>query len=153
MTSLSPSDEPLRAQIASRLRQLRARAKPRLTQADVAKAIESSAASIGSWESGRNPPPADMLAALALFYRVSSDYIVGITDTEYSLPRGGLWVVDRDAVVRIAAARRLAEVEDLFDDRGGIAIAFEIPYNPAVLPAAEAHRLNKRTLHLLSRLK
>ncbi len=51
-----------------------------LTQAEVAKAIETSQRNIGRWENGENEPTASFISLLANFFEVSSDYILGLED-------------------------------------------------------------------------
>ncbi len=51
-----------------------------LTQTDVANGIGTNQRGISRWENGENQPPADMIIALADFFEVSADYILGRSD-------------------------------------------------------------------------
>lgn len=51
-----------------------------LTQQEVAKAVNTSRTNIGRWEKGENEPSASSLAALADFFEVSTDYLLGRED-------------------------------------------------------------------------
>ena len=52
-----------------------------LSRAKVAEDIGCSESSLSQWEGGKQIPSAIMLRKLALFYNVSSDYVLG--DTSY----------------------------------------------------------------------
>lgn len=64
-----------RDRLAERLRMERARKN--VTQAEVAGTVGTTAAAICSYESGTRTPTLDKLAALATYYGVSLDYLVG----------------------------------------------------------------------------
>ena len=51
-----------------------------LTQAEVAKEIDTSQRNIGRWENGENEPAANYIAELAKFFQVSADYLLGLED-------------------------------------------------------------------------
>ena len=51
-----------------------------LTQSEVAKAIGTSQRNIGRWENGENTPAAIYVKALAEFFCVSADYLLGLED-------------------------------------------------------------------------
>ena len=51
-----------------------------LTQSDVAKAIGTSQRNIGRWENGENEPAAFYIKALAEYFNVSADYLLGLED-------------------------------------------------------------------------
>lgn len=56
------------------------RVERNLTQSEVAKAIGTSQRNIGRWENGENTPAAIYVKALAEFFCVSTDYILGLED-------------------------------------------------------------------------
>ena len=51
-----------------------------LTQSEVAKAIGTSQRNIGRWENGENVPAAVYVKALAEFFGVRADYLLGLED-------------------------------------------------------------------------
>ena len=51
-----------------------------LTHFEVAQAIKTSRTNIGRWEKGENEPSASSLVALADFFEVSTDYLLGRED-------------------------------------------------------------------------
>lgn len=51
-----------------------------LTQAELAKQINTTQRTISNWESGRNEPPYYMLIKYAKYFNVSTDYILGLTN-------------------------------------------------------------------------
>ena len=56
------------------------RLEKNLTQSEVAKAIGTSQRNIGRWENGENTPAAIYVKALAEFFCVSADYLLGLED-------------------------------------------------------------------------
>ena len=62
----------------SRLKELRASRK--WTQSDLAKKLNVSQQTIGSWEVGRAEPNSDALAKIAALFGTSVDYLLGIDD-------------------------------------------------------------------------
>ncbi|MBQ9081697.1 MAG: helix-turn-helix transcriptional regulator [Clostridia bacterium] len=67
-----------RKKLGERLKSLRK--EKNLGQNALAKAINVSNASISYWETGKQEPCAEALFKLAVFFNVSADYILGITD-------------------------------------------------------------------------
>ena len=51
-----------------------------LTQMKLARAIGSTQASVQEWESGERRPVIDAVVALAKFFGVSTDYLLGLED-------------------------------------------------------------------------
>lgn len=51
-----------------------------LTQAQMAQLLHCSQQAYSNYELGQRDVPTDVLIQLALFYRVSTDYILGISD-------------------------------------------------------------------------
>ncbi len=66
------------ATLPERLRALRAAADKK--QIDVAQAVGVTASSLGYYENGKADPSSTTLSALADYYRVSVDYLLGKTD-------------------------------------------------------------------------
>lgn len=62
----------------SRLKELRASRE--WTQSDLAKKLNVSQQTIGSWEVGRAEPNSDALAKIAALFGTSVDYLLGIDD-------------------------------------------------------------------------
>lgn len=52
-----------------------------LTQTQMGKILNASQKQISNWETGRNEPPYETLIAYAKFFKVSTDYILGLSDT------------------------------------------------------------------------
>ncbi|MBQ9264294.1 MAG: helix-turn-helix transcriptional regulator [Clostridia bacterium] len=61
-----------------RLRQLRA--DWRLSQVELANALCVSRSCVRNWELGDSTPTMEMLADIALFFRVSVDYLLGLDE-------------------------------------------------------------------------
>ena len=51
-----------------------------LSQTEVAKALNTSQRNIGRWENNENEPTATFISKLAMFFEVSTDYILGLED-------------------------------------------------------------------------
>ena len=51
-----------------------------LTQAELSKALQVSASSIGMYEQGRREPDNETLGRIANFFNVTTDYLLGRTD-------------------------------------------------------------------------
>ena len=64
--------------IQERIKELRI--EKGLTQAELAKQIDVSQKAIDYWERGINEPKASYVYKLALFFEVSSDYLLGLQD-------------------------------------------------------------------------
>ena len=56
-----------------------------LTQMQMAKILNCSQQVYSNYELGQRDIPTDILIRLALFYRVSTDYILGLTDQPNNL--------------------------------------------------------------------
>ena len=76
-----------------RLKQLRQ--KNRLTQGELASILGLKPTAISNYESERNEPSFDKLLALAKYFDVTCDYLLGVSDSY--LPVGGE-VLDKDIV-------------------------------------------------------
>lgn len=75
----------------SRLVKLRKERK--LTQSDLAKALNVTQAAIGNWELGKREPDYTTLARIADFYHVTIDYLLGRSDDPETL--SGFYPVKR----------------------------------------------------------
>jgi transcriptional regulator with XRE-family HTH domain len=64
--------------LSDRLRALRDATGER--QEDVAALLGVTAGALGLWEQGRRVPPIPIVAALARHYKVSTDYLIGVSD-------------------------------------------------------------------------
>lgn len=53
-----------------------------ITQRDLAKAVGVSTGNISDWKSGRSKPSFDVLARIAKYFGVSTDYLLGLTETK-----------------------------------------------------------------------
>ena len=56
-----------------------------LTQADIAKLLETTRQQISKWETGTQMMGVDKYIKLAQFYNVSLDYLLGVIDTPRNL--------------------------------------------------------------------
>ena len=61
----------------NRLRELRASRK--MSQSDLAKAIHVSQQAITKWETGKSEPASSAITAVANYFNVSTDYLLGKT--------------------------------------------------------------------------
>ena len=51
-----------------------------LNQTQIAKMFNVGQKTVSNWESGRNEPPYDILIKYSLYFNVSIDYILGVTN-------------------------------------------------------------------------
>lgn len=51
-------------------------------QTDLAQKLNVSLSTIRSWEQEKSAPPHDMLVRICRLYRVSSDYLLGLSDVD-----------------------------------------------------------------------
>ena len=63
-----------------RIKQLRERNN--ISQSELAKRLDTTRATVSSWELGVNSPTAHFLIELSKFFKVSSDYLLGIDSSE-----------------------------------------------------------------------
>lgn len=66
--------------LKDRLKELRASRK--MTQVDLAKKLNVSQQTIGSWEVGRAEPSSEALTKIAALFETSVDYLLGIEDNK-----------------------------------------------------------------------
>ena len=59
-----------------------------LTQAELSKALQVSASSIGMYEQGRREPDNETLGRIANFFNVTTDYLLGRTDEPGGFQKG-----------------------------------------------------------------
>ena len=74
---------------AQRIRDLRE--DKDLTQTDIANILKTSQSYYAQYENKKRPLPINHLMTLCKFYNVSSDYILGFTNTPTPLPKD--WVL------------------------------------------------------------
>jgi len=74
--------EERKSKFGQRLRELRARY--RVTQEQIADIVKKSQRTIGHWERDRNQPDNEDLVKIAKYFRVSTDYLLGVSDFETS---------------------------------------------------------------------
>lgn len=65
-------------EFSKRLKELRLDRK--LTQIDVASAVGVSYGIISKWENSKRQPTLENIKSLSLFFNVSSDYLIGLSD-------------------------------------------------------------------------
>lgn len=51
-----------------------------MNQTQIAKMFNVGQKTVSNWESGRNEPPYEILIKYSLYFNVSIDYILGVTD-------------------------------------------------------------------------
>ncbi len=56
-----------------------------LTQADIASLLKTTRQQVGKWETGVQMMGVDKYIALAKYYNISADYLLGLTDTPRKL--------------------------------------------------------------------
>lgn len=110
-----------------------------------------SRSAIYAWESGHAMPNAEALAALARCYRVSADYLLGLTDHPEGL-RPGVHVVDEDRRRALLDATSPDQVKRLrLPGADRLAFVQRIPGRPRVMSEAEYLAAEKEVLaHLRS---
>lgn len=94
-----------------RLKEIRLNKK--LTQKDIANYFQTSPQSYAQWEKGLRKPSAENLQKLAVFFNVSTDYLLGKTDILDSDPD-----IDLDTAINHSVAFDGTPITD--DDREAI---------------------------------
>ena len=51
-----------------------------LTQEEMGQIVKATQKQISNWETGRNEPPYDILIKYTNYFKVSADYILGLTN-------------------------------------------------------------------------
>lgn len=85
-----------------RLRQLRQ--KNKITQSDLADILGLKPTAISNYESKRNEPSFDKLITLCNYFDVSSDYLLGVSDTYSSISKD---VLDKENIAFFNIYQRL----------------------------------------------
>lgn len=93
--------------LAQRLRAARSAIHPTITQKDVAKRLNLSPSAVNLWEAGKTEPSTTVLAELAKWYGVSTDWLLGVESKMPEVPKNAagprLWsvpVVTPNSLVR-----------------------------------------------------
>lgn len=68
----------MKTELGTRLRAARMAITPEITQRDAAKRLGVSPSAVNLWEAGKNEPNATNLAELARWYKVSTDWLLGV---------------------------------------------------------------------------
>lgn len=110
-------------------------------QKNIADLVGVGQTTYSNWENGVNFPPSDAIAKLARHWKVSADYLVGLSDHREPLPRDA-WVVDLDFV---DAARAGKLNTSILGDQG----AFAIPARPCIMSSVEVQKLERELAHIL----
>lgn len=71
-----------------------------LTQAELARKLNITRASVNAWEMGISNPSTDLVVALAKIFKVSTDYLLGVPAAP-SIDIKGLNVADVDIVYNL----------------------------------------------------
>jgi transcriptional regulator with XRE-family HTH domain len=132
---VDPERSALAAEIAVRLRELRARHD--LTQEQVARAIGCHESAVSRWESAARLPSCNDLIALARVYRVSCDWLLGLS--EFVAPPGSA-LLDQPLLDRLADAPSTAAFDEIVQERREHAVWLPIAEGAVVVPLAEAVR-------------
>ena len=69
-----------------------------LTQAEIAKIIETDQSYYAKYESGKRPIPFDRVIILAQFYKVSLDYIAGLTNDKRGIGYSTKYLIQNSSV-------------------------------------------------------
>lgn len=56
-----------------------------MTQQELADTINTSRRAVIKWESGKVQPTCESIAALAVYFNVSADYLLGLTDQKKTI--------------------------------------------------------------------
>lgn len=56
-----------------------------MTQQELADTINTSRRAVVSWELGEKSPTCEKLSALAVYFNVSADYLLGLTDQKKTI--------------------------------------------------------------------
>lgn len=132
------ADAELRQLVASRLFQ--ARQEAGLKQEEVQDKLELGANTVSLWERGSMIPRADKLAALCRLYRVSADWVLGLSETPKVGGIGGVinLAVER-AILRATTAQQVETEARRLDalKPPGILFGFRVPAEFEVLSDEE----------------
>lgn len=123
---MPPTGPPL---FAERLRLLRNRKA--WSQVDLGKTVGVSQATISEWELGKATPTVPDLASLCQCFRVSSDWLIGLSDFEHGLAPDQ-WIADEDAIAALRANPKAKGI-----------VAFKVPRRMRLLDFDEYERLRR----------
>ena len=132
---IDPERSKLAAEIAVRLRQLRAGLD--LTQDEVAQRIGCHESAVSRWESGSRLPSCADLVALAKVYRVSCDTLLGVQES--AVPQGSA-LLDQALLDRLGAVESTEEFDEIVQERREHAVWISVEDGSVVVPVAEAVR-------------
>jgi len=71
------------SEFSNRLKSLRYTAG--ITQQELADTINASRRAVIKWEQGKAQPSCDSIAALAVYFNVSADYLLGLTNQKKAI--------------------------------------------------------------------
>ena len=109
---VDPKRSKLAAEIAVRLRELRARLD--LTQDEVAQRVGCHESAISRWESGSRLPSCQDLIELSRVYRVSCDALLGVEEIPVA---DGSALIDQALLDRLASAADTDEFDAVVQER------------------------------------
>lgn len=95
----------------------RAREKRRLTQRELARRCKFGETQIYRYENGRGDPSSDHLARIARELRVSTDYLVGLSDKETGQLSENALTTEEQSIIDLYRRDGLAAVGRLIFDR------------------------------------
>lgn len=130
---------PLAQQLATRLRELRARRG--MTQDRVAQQLGVHESAVSRWESGTRFPTGEDLVLLSDLYRVSIDSLLG--KREQFAPQGSA-LVDVPLLERLEAADTTEEFDRLIAANEEQAVWLPVQDGAVLMPVAEAMRWARR---------
>jgi transcriptional regulator with XRE-family HTH domain len=117
----------------------RLRLQRELTQEQVADAIGAVVRTYSSWEVGKTQPAAVHVAALAKFFAVTADHLLGLMPHSTPLAPQS-WVVDLDVVDKLRKPESTGPIQLSDSERRW---AFAIPERHAIMPSTEFQRLRE----------
>ena len=85
LQELDEANTSIHQKIATRIKALRTESGA--TQQKIASILRVKQNTYSQYENGQRQLPLEALVRLAIFYDVSSDYILGLTETEYPYPK------------------------------------------------------------------
>ena len=94
--------------IADRIRQ--AREQNQMTQAELAKFLGITRASVNAWEQGISAPSTPYLVELAKLFKVSTDYLLGIKNSSVISTEG---LTEKDLEIVYALVQHLRNINKI----------------------------------------
>ena len=132
---VDPKRSKLAAEIAVRLRELRARVD--LTQEEVARRAGCHESAISRWESAARLPSCSDLIGLSQVYQVSIDYLLG--QTIVPVPSGTA-LLDQSLLDRLQNAETTQDFDDIVQERRGHAVWVTVEPGAILVSVTEAVR-------------